>query len=331
MAVLQMQRVSICALKKDRKAILEKLQALGVMEMNQIADEEGFEKMDTVNAKLSFEKKAQLTETALGILDIYAPQKQSMLSGLAGKELVSQDEFQKITAKKDEAIEKADALLTKSKEIAEIKGKKYAEYYYYILQGAKITYAYTVFLVFMLLSVLAGSVEAALLGVIFSVLVVMYIDLSLQDKLTARRQEILMDLPQVLSKLTLLVNSGMVLRDAWKRTAITGERALYKEMQNTSLEIDNGIMEADAYRNFADRCSVKEVRKFTSLILQNLQKGNEELALFLGDMSTEMWEMKKNEVKQKGEKANSRLLLPVFLIFIGILILILVPVMSGLG
>ena len=121
MAVLQMQRVSICALKKDRKAILEKLQALGVMEMNQIADEEGFEKMDTVNAKLSFEKKAQLTETALGILDIYAPQKQSMLSGLAGKELVSQDEFQKITAKKDEVIEKADALLTKSKEIAEIK------------------------------------------------------------------------------------------------------------------------------------------------------------------------------------------------------------------
>ena len=89
----------------------------------------------------------------------------------------------------------------KIKEIAEIKGKKYAEYYYYILQGAKITYAYTVFLVFMLLSVLAGSVEAALLGVIFSVLVVMYIDLSLQDKLTARRQEILMDLPQVLSKL----------------------------------------------------------------------------------------------------------------------------------
>lgn len=217
------------------------------------------------------------------------------------------------------------------KEIAEIKGRKYAEYYYFILQGAKITYAYTIFLFFMLLSVLAGYVEAVLLGLIFSVLAVMYMDLSLQDKLTERRQEILMDLPQVLSKLTLLVNSGMVLRDAWQRTAITGNRALYIEMQNTSLEIENGIMEADAYRNFADRCSVKEIRKFTSLILQNLQKGNEELAMFLGDMSAEMWEMKKNEVKQKGEKANSRLLLPVFLIFIGILMLILVPVMSGLG
>lgn len=219
----------------------------------------------------------------------------------------------------------------KIKEIAEIKGKKYAEYYYYILQGAKITYAYTIFLVFMLLSVLAGSIEALLLGVLFSVLCVMYLNLSLQDKLTARRQEILMDLPQVLSKLTLLVNSGMVLRDAWKKTAMTGERALYVEMRNTSMEIENGIMEAEAYRNFADRCSIKEVRKFTSLILQNLQKGNEELALFLEDMSTEMWETKKNEVKQRGEKANSRLLLPVFLIFIGILMLVLVPVMNGLG
>lgn len=96
-------------------------------------------------------------------------------------------------------------------------GKKYAEYYYYILQGSQDHICiYCVPCILCFFPVLAGSVEAALLGVIFSVLVVMYIDLSLQDKLTARRQEILMDLPQVLSKLTLLVNSGMVLRDAWK-------------------------------------------------------------------------------------------------------------------
>ena len=31
MAVLQMQKVSICALKRDRKEILEKLQSLGVI------------------------------------------------------------------------------------------------------------------------------------------------------------------------------------------------------------------------------------------------------------------------------------------------------------
>lgn len=217
------------------------------------------------------------------------------------------------------------------KEIAEIKGRKYAEFYYYILQGAKFTYAYTILLIMLLLAVLANSVEAMLLGIVFSVLIVAYLELTLQDKLTERRQEILMDLPQVLSKLTLLVNSGMVLRDAWKKAAFTGKRALYQEMQNTTLEIENGVMEIEAYKNFADRCSVKEVRKFASLIIQNLQKGNEELAYFLSEMSDEMWEMKKNEVKQKGEKANSKLLFPVFMIFIGILMIVLVPVMNGLG
>ncbi|MEI3472729.1 MAG: type II secretion system F family protein [Blautia faecis] len=219
----------------------------------------------------------------------------------------------------------------KIKEISEIKGKKYAEFYYYIMQGAKITYGYTILIVMILLASVAGSVEALLLGVVLAVLLVLYVDFSLKDKLDARRQEILMDLPQALSKLTLLINSGMVVRDAWKRTAITGTRQLYIEMQQTSLEIENGVMEIEAYRNFAERCGVKEVKKFSTLIIQNLKKGNEELAMFLNDLSDEMWEMKKNEVKQKGEKANSKLLLPVFLIFIGILILVLVPMMNGMG
>ena len=34
MSVLKMQRISICALKKDRKAILERLQSLGVLEVD---------------------------------------------------------------------------------------------------------------------------------------------------------------------------------------------------------------------------------------------------------------------------------------------------------
>ena len=39
MAVLQMQRISICALKKNRKAILEKLQSMGVMEVSQFLED----------------------------------------------------------------------------------------------------------------------------------------------------------------------------------------------------------------------------------------------------------------------------------------------------
>ena len=122
MAILQMQRVSICALKKDRKAILEKIQSLGVMEMSQVAeDEKGFEKMDTLSARQDFEKKTHLTEAALHVLDEYAPAKTSMFAGLEGKKLISQEEFQEAILGKDEAIQNANILIAKSKEIAEKK------------------------------------------------------------------------------------------------------------------------------------------------------------------------------------------------------------------
>ena len=223
---------------------------------------------------------------------------------------------------------KTRAAQAKIREIAEIKGKKYAEYYYYMRLGAKTTYTYTIVIVVMLLSAMSNNKGLLFMGLIVGGLLILYLDLALFDKLTARRQEILLDLPQVLSKLTLLVNSGMVLRDAWKRVSITGERVLYQEMQNTNLEMENGVAEIDAYRNFAERCNVKEIRKFTSLIIQNLNKGNEELAYFMKDLSDEMWEVKKSQVKQKGEKANTQLLLPMMLILIGILIMVMVPVMQ---
>lgn len=122
MSVLQMQRISICALKKDRKAILEKIQSMGVMEMNQIAEgEEGFEKMDTLNARQRFEKKAQLSDQALAVLETYAPEKHSMLSGLEGKKLVEQEQFDKAIAEKEAIVSKANLLISKNKEIAESK------------------------------------------------------------------------------------------------------------------------------------------------------------------------------------------------------------------
>ena len=47
MAVLQMQRITICALKKDRKQLLEFLQRKGVVEItNEISEDDVFHKMD---------------------------------------------------------------------------------------------------------------------------------------------------------------------------------------------------------------------------------------------------------------------------------------------
>ena len=215
------------------------------------------------------------------------------------------------------------------KEISEIKGQKYAEYYYYVIKGATFTYIWTLLPFVLILGAMSDNPMILLIGVCVVVLLVRYLEKDINDKLEERREELLLDLPQVLSKMALLINSGMVMREAWVKVSQTGERALYQEMRIASGEMANGASDLEAFRNFADRCSVRSIRKVTSTLIQNMQKGNQELSYFLEEMSREMWEEKKNLVRQKGETAGTKLLLPIAMIFGGILMLILVPVFIG--
>lgn len=215
------------------------------------------------------------------------------------------------------------------KEISEVKGQKYAEYYYYVIKGATFTYIWTLLPFVLILGAMSDNPMMLLIGICAVVLLVRYLEKDINDKLEERREELLLDLPQVLSKMALLINSGMVMREAWVKVSQTGERALYQEMRIASGEMANGASDLEAFRNFADRCSVRSIRKVTSTLIQNMQKGNKELSYFLEEMSREMWEEKKNLVRQKGETAGTKLLLPIAMIFGGILMLILVPVFMG--
>ena len=120
MAVLKMQRITICALKKNRKAILEKLQSLGVLEVNHILDEdEDFRKMDTAERKTGFEKAAAAVDQALAILEQYAPEKKSVFSALEGKKLISADEEMKVREERRDLLRIARQIYDLDREHAE--------------------------------------------------------------------------------------------------------------------------------------------------------------------------------------------------------------------
>lgn len=122
MAVLQMQKLSICALKKDRKAILELLQAAGVMEIMPIAEEDGvFKKSDTIPSRQMFEKNALTADQALEVLQEYVPEKKSLLSSLEGKALAEAEQFENIKENAQKVLGDAKQLLALNKQIAENK------------------------------------------------------------------------------------------------------------------------------------------------------------------------------------------------------------------
>ena len=122
MAIVQMQRINICALKKNRKAILERLQELGAMEIDiQLEDDNLGEKQDVASSRALFERRTQTADQALAILNIYVPEKKGMLDSLAGKPLVEKELFEKAAENQDQYMATASRIVTLDKQIAESK------------------------------------------------------------------------------------------------------------------------------------------------------------------------------------------------------------------
>ena len=116
MSVLPMKRVFIAALKKDRKQILESLQRLGVVEINVQASKEIFTgkdgeadtlftQKDTSSAKATFEKNVNLAIQALSILDREAPVKSGLMDSFAGRDKMSNSEYESLTTKRDKIMD----------------------------------------------------------------------------------------------------------------------------------------------------------------------------------------------------------------------------------
>ena len=148
----------------------------------------------------------------------------------------------------------------------------------------------------------------------------------LSDNVKKRRNEISKQFPNVVSKLALLVTSGMVMDRAWKETAYSQESILSTEMRKTAEELDNLVSPEMAYSGFINRCNTKETAKLASAIMQNLSKGNAEVGRLLKDMAREAWLERRHLAKRDAEKANSKLMIPTMLLLLAILVMLMVPV-----
>lgn len=219
--------------------------------------------------------------------------------------------------------------LKREKKIAEIYGEKHAAFYRYCILGAQITYLLTIIPFGFCVGAITNDIIFPLLIMAAAAAIDIYMDIEINNAVEKRHDKILADYPVMLSKLTLLVNAGLVVREAWNRIAYTSDSPLYKEMQRTSEEIKNGLSDIDAFYNFAQRCAVKEVRKFSSILSQNIQKGGTELAVSLRYMANESWLEKKHRTKIKGETAGAKLMIPLMIMFCGILIMVIVPLFAG--
>ncbi len=158
-------------------------------------------------------------------------------------------------------------------------------------------------------------------------------DYRLNKMVKARKQQIMIDFPAFITKLGLLASTGMSLTRAWRRVASEGpaDRFLYRELRVTLSEMDSGKPDMKAFEDFAKRCRISEITRFVSIIIQYRKKGSFELVPLLKLHAAECWEKRKTTVRKLGEEASTKMLIPMILIFIGIMLMVISPALLSLG
>ena len=157
----------------------------------------------------------------------------------------------------------------------------------------------------------------------------------LNEKRKKREHRLMLQYPEMVNKLSLLLGAGMTMEKAWEKVtttyAVEKERRkgppkeAYEEMQITLREIRDGVAERTAYERFGERCQLRPYRKLAALIVQNLRKGSRGLTSLMEAEAEEAFEQRKNLAKKLGEEAGTKLLLPMMMSLGVIIVIIMVP------
>ena len=158
----------------------------------------------------------------------------------------------------------------------------------------------------------------------------------IQDEKDAEKHKydkMIREYPELLSKFTLLLSTGMTLKYTWEKIVSsyeiqksqTGISVTYEEMKITCHEIQGGISEKEAYERFGRRCKLTSYMKFGALLSQNLKKGNKGLIEVLRTEAIQAFEERKKIARILGEEASTKLLMPMFLMLGVVFAIVVIP------
>lgn len=154
------------------------------------------------------------------------------------------------------------------------------------------------------------------------------------------KEGLIMDYPDIVSRLSLLVGAGMTANGAIGKLALEYQRSYgegrqpmhpgYEELLRTWNEIQDGTGERKAYENLGNRCGRQEYRKLSSLLIQNVQKGAKGIQQLLDAEVTEVYLQRQAYVKRRGEEASAKLLLPMGIMLVLVFAILILPAIFSL-
>ena len=161
-----------------------------------------------------------------------------------------------------------------------------------------------------------------------------------EKKEKRRREELKKDYPELISRLLLYLQAGLVPKASFIRIAegyrkgqsirSQKKRPAFEEVEKTCIEMDKGISEEEAYIRFGKRCVLPVYRTLSVLLVQSIKKGGAALSDTLQREIVTAMEEKKRLSRTEGEKASVKLLLPMGLMLLVVLIITIIPAFMSL-
>lgn len=178
-----------------------------------------------------------------------------------------------------------------------------------------------------------------LFGILFAILVFFLSKSDFEKDLKSRDCQLLSDYPEIVSKLLLLHSAGLTIQNAFtiilndyrKKNHTFPEHYIYLEIERTLNKIKSGFPESGAYSELGKRCHIQIYIKLGTLLEQNLRKGSSDLQFALKQELKESFSLHQHQVLQSGEKAGTKMLLPMILILLVVMMIIIIPALMSMN
>lgn len=176
---------------------------------------------------------------------------------------------------------------------------------------------------------LGGDATGLVLGLGLGLLVPIALIKDLHGKVQKRDQQILMELPELLSKMMLLVGAGETVQRALlhcvERKGADTEHPVYRELRQTVAEWESGFSFQQAFEHLSKRCGIQEMTVFTTTVLLNMRRGGSDFVMALRELSQTLWGKRTSISRTRGEQASSKLVFPMALILLTVIVLVGAP------
>ncbi|WP_449601638.1 type II secretion system F family protein [Paenibacillus sp. Marseille-Q9583] len=208
-------------------------------------------------------------------------------------------------------------------------GMRYSAERTLLFMGEMLSYSWLLLVGGSLITGFSGDQTGLILGFFLAVALPAAMVSDLHKKVRVREQNIMLELPELLNSIVLLVGAGETAQRAIIR-CVESHRGdvnhpLYKELRIMTSEWEGGYSFQQAFENFSKRCAVQEVSLFTTTVLLNYRRGGADFVLSLRDLSRMLWDKRKAISRTRGEQASSKLVFPMVVIFLIVIVLVGTP------